>query len=102
SIPPVAKAYATICLVTSLAHELHLYDPEIVALIYGDVFKHFQIWRLITNFLFLGPFSFPFALRLFIILKYGVQLKRGPFDKRTANYVWVFFFGALSLLVGSK
>nr|GEY54380.1 pentatricopeptide repeat-containing protein At2g22070 [Tanacetum cinerariifolium] len=32
-------------------------------------------------------------------LKYGVQLKRGPFDKRIANYVWMFFFGALSLLV---
>ncbi|KAJ0661777.1 putative derlin, Rhomboid-like superfamily [Helianthus annuus] len=57
-----------------------------------------QIWRLITNFIFIGSFSFTFAFRLFIILKYGVQLERGPFDKRTADYVWMFFFGAFSLL----
>ncbi|CAI0449639.1 unnamed protein product [Linum tenue] len=58
-----------------------------------------QIWRLITNFFFLGPFSFPFAFRLIIIAKYGVSLERGPFDQRTADFVWMFFFGALSLLV---
>ncbi|KAK3026439.1 hypothetical protein RJ639_041451 [Escallonia herrerae] len=32
-------------------------------------------------------------------LRNGVSLERGPFDKRTADYVWMFLFGALSLLV---
>lgn len=32
-------------------------------------------------------------------LRYGVSLERGPFDKRTADYVWMFFSGALALLV---
>nr|XP_043635000.1 derlin-1-like [Erigeron canadensis] len=99
SIPPVAKTYASICFLTSLGRHLQLYNPGILALYYEDVFKHFQIWRLITSFFFIGSFSFTFAFRLFIILKYGVQLERGPFDKRTADYVWMFFFGALSLLV---
>ncbi|KAL8247902.1 hypothetical protein R6Q59_009118 [Mikania micrantha] len=98
SLPPVAKTYATICFLTSLGRHLQLYSPRIIALSYGDVFKHFQIWRLITNFIFIGSFSFTFAFRLFIILKYGVQLERVPFDKRTADYVWMFFFGAFSLL----
>ncbi|KAL6131808.1 hypothetical protein ACLB2K_070181 [Fragaria x ananassa] len=31
--------------------------------------------------------------------KYGVSLEKGPFDKRTADYVWMFIFGAMSLLV---
>ncbi|KAF5771244.1 putative derlin [Helianthus annuus] len=98
SLPPVAKTYATVCLVKSLGRHLQLYSPTILALSYEDVFKRFQIWRLITNFIFIGSFSFTFAFRLFIILKYGVQLERGPFDKRTADYVWMFFFGAFSLL----
>ena len=34
--------------------------------------------------------------------KYGVSLERGPFDKRTADYVWMFIFGAFSLLVCVK
>lgn len=84
---------------TTAAFYLELYDPYNIALDYGLVFKRFQVWRLITNFFFLGPFSFPFAFRLIIIAKYGVSLERGPFDKRTADYVWMFIFGALTLLV---
>ena len=34
--------------------------------------------------------------------RYGVSLERGPFDKRTADYVWMIVFGALSLLVSNK
>ncbi|KAK9292884.1 hypothetical protein L1049_020865 [Liquidambar formosana] len=87
------------CLMFTSALYLQLYSTEWIHLSYGLVFKRFQIWRLITNFFFLGQFSFPFAMNLFIILKYGVSLERGPFDKRTADYVWMLIFGALSLLV---
>ncbi|XP_050223740.1 derlin-1.1-like [Mercurialis annua] len=99
SLPPVSKTYGVACLMTTAAYYLGLYDAWIIALSYEDVIKRFQIWRLITNFFFLGPFSFPFAFRLIIIAKYGVSLERGTFDKRTADFVWMFFFGALSLLV---
>ncbi|XP_075647518.1 derlin-1-like [Castanea sativa] len=84
---------------TTSALYLDLYNPYNIALFYGLVVKRFQVWRLITNFFFLGPFSFPFALHLLIIARYGVSLERGPFDKRTANNVWMFIFGALPLLV---
>ncbi|KAF1891812.1 hypothetical protein Lal_00031621 [Lupinus albus] len=99
SLPPVSKIYGVTCLMTTAAYYLQLYDAWNIALDYGLVFKRFQVWRLITNFFFLGPFSLPFAVRLIMIAKYGVSLERGPFDKRTADYVWMFIFGALSLLV---
>lgn len=99
SLPPVSKVYGVSCLMTTAAYYLQLYDSDNIALIYSLVIKKFQVWRLITNFFFLGPFSFPFAFRLIIIAKYGVSLERGPFDKRTADYVWMLIFGALSLLV---
>ncbi|CAL5201145.1 unnamed protein product [Lathyrus oleraceus] len=101
SLPPVSKTYGVACLMTTAAYYLNLYDARSIALFYGLVFKRFQIWRIITNFFFLGPFSFPFAVRLIMIAKYGVSLERGPFDKRTADYVWMLIFGALSLLVMS-
>ncbi|KAL0547238.1 hypothetical protein IC582_017167 [Cucumis melo] len=99
SLPPVSKLYGVSCLMTTAAYYLQLYHLESIALDYSLVIKKFQLWRLITNFFFLGPFSFPFAFRLIIIAKYGVSLERGPFDKRTADYVWMLLFGALSLLV---
>ncbi|XP_059461127.1 derlin-1.1-like [Corylus avellana] len=99
SLPPVSKAYGVACFMTTAAFSLGLYDPSRISLEYGLVIKSFQVWRLLTNFFFLGPFSLPFAFRLLIIAKYGVSLERGPFDKRTADYVWMLIFGALSLLV---
>ncbi|XP_024993356.1 derlin-1-like [Cynara cardunculus var. scolymus] len=98
SLPPVAKTYATVTFIMAAACVFPYYDPWIMALFYGDVFKKLQIWRVLTNFLFIGSFSLSFAFRLWIILRYGVSLERGPFDKRTADYVWMFFFGAFSLL----
>ncbi|KAJ0100013.1 hypothetical protein Patl1_20724 [Pistacia atlantica] len=84
-------------------------DGEILSLFatseqdfWSDLFNYYscsKVWRLITNFFFLGPFSFPFAFRLIIIAKYGVSLERGPFDKRTADFLWMLIFGAISLLV---
>lgn len=99
SIPPVAKTYAVVCLLTTGAYQLELYNPRSIALFYSDIFKRFQVWRLITPFFFLGPFSLKFALRLLTILLYGVQLERGPFDKRTADLAWMYIFGAMALLV---
>ncbi|XP_019154785.1 PREDICTED: derlin-1-like [Ipomoea nil] len=99
SLPPVAKTYAVICFLTTAAFELQLYNLGNISLFYSDVFRRFQVWRLVTNFFFIGPFSFTFAFRLLIILRYGVQLERGPFDRRTADYVWMFLSGAIGLLV---
>ncbi|XP_062092219.1 derlin-1.1-like [Humulus lupulus] len=99
SLPPVSKFYGMACLMTTGAFYLQLYDSWIIALNYSLVIRKFQVWRLVTNFFFLGPFSFPFAFDLIIILRYGVSLEKGTFDKRTADFVWMFIFGALSLLV---
>ncbi|KAL5810800.1 hypothetical protein ACOSQ3_027539 [Xanthoceras sorbifolium] len=99
SLPPVSKFYGVACLMTTTAYYLQLYDRWNIALSYEDVFKRFQVWRLVTNFFFLGPFSCPFAIRLIIIARYGVSLERGSFDKRTADFLWMLIFGAFSLLV---
>nr|KJB27179.1 hypothetical protein B456_004G282600 [Gossypium raimondii] len=34
-----------------------------------------------------------------MIARYGVQLEKGPFERRTADFLWMMIFGALSLLV---
>ncbi|XAR66105.1 hypothetical protein NMG60_11012190 [Bertholletia excelsa] len=100
-LPPVSKTYGVICLMTTGAYHLGLLHIRTIALVYEDVLKRFQVWKLITNFFFLGPFSLTFAFRLLLIARHGVQLERGPFDKRTADYLWMYFFGAISLLVMS-
>ncbi|GAV85912.1 DER1 domain-containing protein [Cephalotus follicularis] len=99
SLPPVSKAYGTICLLATTALQFGLYNPLHIALIYRLAISHFQVWRLITNFFFLGKFSINFGIRLLMIARYGVQLEQGPFQGRTADFLWMMIFGALSLLV---
>ncbi|XP_074589257.1 derlin-1 [Curcuma longa] len=99
SLPPLSKAYGTLCFLTTAAVTFGLLDYRRIALIYHPVFTKFQIWRLLTNFFFLGPFSMNFGIRLLMIARYGVQLERGPFDNRAADFLWMMLFGAFILLV---
>ncbi|XP_075475354.1 derlin-1-like, partial [Primulina tabacum] len=62
-----------------------------------DVFPG-RVWRLITTFFFLGKFSINFGIRLLMIARYGVQLENGPFQRRTADFLWMMLFGAFSIL----
>ncbi|KAL9263036.1 Derlin-1-like protein [Drosera capensis] len=97
SLPPITKAYGTACFLFTAAFQLGLYDPRKIALVYSLVFKRLQVWRLFTNFFFLGPFSVNFGIRLLMIARYGVQLEGGPFDRRTADFLWMMIFGGLTL-----
>ncbi|KAI9192380.1 hypothetical protein LWI28_022021 [Acer negundo] len=66
---------------------------------YGTLlFFRFQVWRLITNFFFLGKFSINFGICLLMIARYGVNLEKGPFERHTADFLWMMIFGGLSLL----
>ncbi|KAL1363481.1 hypothetical protein HN51_011692 [Arachis hypogaea] len=98
SLPPISKAYGTACVFATAAYHLGLYRLPHIALIYEYVFYRFQVWRLVTNFFFLGPFSINFGIRLLMIARYGVQLEKGPFERRTADFLWMMIFGALVLL----
>ncbi|GMH18053.1 hypothetical protein Nepgr_019894 [Nepenthes gracilis] len=98
SLPPISKTYGTVCLLFTTASSLGLYHPAYIALLYAPVFKRFQIWRLFTNFFFLGGFSINFGIRLLMIARYGVQLEQVPFNRRTADFLWMIIFGALVLL----
>ncbi|KNA05753.1 hypothetical protein SOVF_187530 [Spinacia oleracea] len=99
SLPPISKGYGTLCLLVTTASQLGVLNPYYIALLYGRVFKNFEVWRLFTNFFFLGGFSINFGIRLLMIARYGVQLEQGPFQRRTADFLWMMIFGAFSLLV---
>ncbi|XXG64325.1 hypothetical protein AAC387_Pa05g2309 [Persea americana] len=53
SLPPVIKAYGSLCLLTTTAYQLGLLNPVSFALIYDAVISRFLVWRLVTNFFFL-------------------------------------------------
>nr|AAY41612.1 derlin1-1 [Zea mays] len=94
SLPPISKAYGTLCFFTTVLVQLQILHPLFLYLDYPLVFKKFEIWRLLTSFFFLAPFSMKFGIRLLMIARYGVMLEKGAFDKRTADFLWMMIFGA--------
>ncbi|XP_029468395.1 derlin-2 isoform X2 [Rhinatrema bivittatum] len=68
------------------------FNPELI-------FKHYQVWRLITNFLFFGPVGFNFLFNMIFLYRYCRMLEEGSFRGRTADFVFVFLFGGLLMTI---
>ncbi|XP_042771042.1 derlin-2 isoform X2 [Panthera leo] len=92
-IPPVSRAYTTACVLTTAAVQLELITPFQLYFNPELIFKHFQIWRLITNFLFFGPVGFNFLFNMIFLYRYCRMLEEGSFRGRTADFVFMFLFG---------
>lgn len=57
-LPPIVRYYATGIFLTTLATRFGILDYTLLMLYWPLVVNKFQVWRLITNFLFIGGFSF--------------------------------------------
>ena len=67
SLPPVSKAWGTACFACTLLSQFGLVDLRNLYLNWALVKGKFQVWRLLTNFCFLGKFSFPFLMRMMMM-----------------------------------
>ncbi|NXS85210.1 DERL2 protein, partial [Erpornis zantholeuca] len=94
-VPPVTRAYTTACVLTTAAVQLELITPFQLYFNPELIFKHFQIWRLITNYLFFGPVGFNFLFNMIFLYRYCRMLEEGSFRGRTADFVFMFLFGGL-------
>lgn len=59
----------------------------------------FQIWRLITTFLFFGNVGFNLLFNMIFTYRYCRMLEEGSFRRRTADFVMMFIFGGICMIV---
>jgi Derlin-2/3 len=58
-----------------------------------------QIWRLLTTFLYFGPFGFTFLFNLIFTYRYCRMLEEGSFRGKAADFFLMFVFGASLMIV---
>lgn len=63
------------------------------------ILKKFQLWRLITTFLFFGNLGFNFFFNMIFTYRYCRMLEEGSFRGRTADFVVMFMFGGVLMIV---
>ncbi|KAG2498945.1 hypothetical protein HYH03_003135 [Edaphochlamys debaryana] len=99
SIPPITRTYAIILFSTTLFFRFALVNLGWIALIWPRVVTHFEIWRLVTCFFFLGKFSFPWIIKMIWLVTYGTTLERETYQFEPADFMYLFIFGMGSMLV---
>jgi len=98
-MPPVTRAYTTACVITTLAVQLDVVSPFQLYFNPLLILKQFQVWRLITTFLFFGNIGFNFLFNMIFTYRYCRMLEEGSFRSRTADFVMMFFFGATLMII---
>nr|XP_042122296.1 derlin-3 isoform X2 [Peromyscus maniculatus bairdii] len=93
-VPAVTRAYTAACVLTTAA-VLELLSPFQLYFNPHLVFRKFQVWRLITTFLFFGPLGFGFFFNMLFLFRYCRMLEEGSFRGRKADFVFMFLFGGV-------
>ena len=98
-MPPVTRAYTTACVLTTLAVQLEIVSP--FQLYYNPLLiaRNYQLWRLVTTFLFFGTFGFNFFFNMIFTYRYCRMLEENSFRGRTADFVMMFIFGSLCMIL---
>nr|XP_058895285.1 derlin-3 isoform X2 [Kogia breviceps] len=97
-VPAVTRTYTTACVLTTAA-VLEFLSPFQLYFNPHLVFRKLQVWRLVTNFLFFGPLGFSFFFNMLFVFRYCRLLEEGSFRGRTADFVFMFLFGGVLMIL---
>lgn len=93
-IPPVSRTYLALSFITTAACALEFVSPFSLYFNSRLIFEEGEVWRLFTNFLFFGPFGLDFLFHMYFLVRYSRLLEENSFRGRTADFVFMLFFGA--------
>ncbi|XP_064612393.1 derlin-2-like [Liolophura sinensis] len=94
-MPPVTRAYTTACVLTTLSVQLDIITPFQLYFNPHLIFRQYEVWRLLTTFMYFGPIGFNFLFNIIFTYRYCRMLEEGSFRGRTADFVFMFLFGGL-------
>jgi Derlin-2/3 len=100
-IPIISRCYLTAAIAVTTACFLDLISPLTLYYNYDLILQKGQYWRLISSFLFFGTFSLDFLFHMYFVVRYCRLLEEGPFRGRTADFVFMIFYGAVLILIST-
>ncbi|CAH8648901.1 unnamed protein product [Heterobilharzia americana] len=104
SIPLVTRYWFSGTILFSLLGKLNIIDPMRMILLWDRIYSNFEIWRPVTGLLFypVSPSTgFHFLINLYFLYSYSSRLENGMFLGRTADYVFMFLFTWIALVIVS-
>eukprot|EP01088_Endostelium_zonatum_P018370 TRINITY_DN5871_c0_g1_i1.p1 TRINITY_DN5871_c0_g1~~TRINITY_DN5871_c0_g1_i1.p1 ORF type:complete len:238 (-),score=23.77 TRINITY_DN5871_c0_g1_i1:124-837(-) len=97
SLPIVTKYLFVGTMGTTLASSFGFVSPLMLTLNFSAIFRQFQLWRLVSNFL-LHSLGFPFLISMMFLVRYGSSLEQSTFEGRLSDFIF-FLLISCSLLI---
>ena len=98
-LPEFSKYWLTSALVATCVTSFGIFNPYLIILDFNLIYKRFEIWRLLTNFIFFGNFGFPFVIWMWIMIQYSQKLEKDPSFSKKADFYWCIAFCMVVLLI---
>lgn len=98
-IPLITRAYTTACILTTIAVQLDLVSPFQLYFNPELILRRYQLWRLISTFLFFGTVGFNFLFNIIFTYRYCRMLEEGSFRGRPADFLYMFIFGGFVMIL---
>jgi len=91
SLGPIARYSLIVPCIIALAVSLQMASPMLFLLFWEKVTDEFEVWRLLTSFLFFGKFSFPFVMNLAMFVVYQRRHEE-DFGARMSDHIFMLLF----------
>eukprot|EP00921_Rhytidocystis_pertsovi_P004874 GHVQ01008474.1.p1 GENE.GHVQ01008474.1~~GHVQ01008474.1.p1 ORF type:complete len:295 (-),score=29.18 GHVQ01008474.1:1794-2678(-) len=97
-LPPVTKWIVTATFISTLLVVLGVMSPSILIFDMRLIFYRLHLWRIISNYLFLGKFSFGWLLHMYLFCQFSGKLeKSGIFETYASGYLYFMLFQMVTL-----
>ncbi|XP_066291557.1 derlin-2-like [Branchiostoma lanceolatum] len=98
-MPLITRAYTTASVLTTIAVQLDIITPFQLYFNPDLILYQYQVWRLVTNFLFFGTIGFNFLFNMIFTYRYCRMLEEGSFRGKTADFFFMFLFGGTLMMI---
>ncbi|KAG6499965.1 derlin-2.2 [Zingiber officinale] len=96
-MPIITRSYLTAAVVTTIGCTLEIISPHKLYLNPIRIVQKYEIWRLVTNFLYFRNMDLDFLFHMFFLARYCKLLEENSFRGKTADFLYMLLFGATVL-----
>lgn len=98
-IPPVTRAWTAAITVVSILEQCKIVNELDLLYSYKQVFVGHEYWRLLTSFVYFGPFSINLIMYAYFVARYSRMLEESFYLNRASQYMWLIAVIATSIVV---